>query len=109
MKIRELVERSYAQAQEKGFHDKDHGFATRMMLLVTEIAEAFEDFRCNIPITQTTYAIDGKPEGVPSELADVVIRIADTCGKYGIDLEDIILKKLDYNATRPQMHGGKIC
>lgn len=48
-----------------------------------------------------------KPEGIPSELADVVIRIFDMCGYYGIDLETAIIEKMMYNKTRPYKHGGK--
>lgn len=48
-----------------------------------------------------------KPEGIPSELADIVIRVFDICEYYGIDLEKAILEKHDYNVTRPFLHGGK--
>lgn len=48
-----------------------------------------------------------KPEGVPSELADIVIRVADICGYYGIDLDAAITQKMAYNRTRPYRHGGK--
>ncbi len=48
-----------------------------------------------------------KPEGIPSELADVVIRVFDMCGYYGIDLEAAIKEKMAYNKTRPFKHGGK--
>lgn len=48
-----------------------------------------------------------KPVGVPSELADAVIRIADLCGLYGIDLEKAVKEKLSFNRTRPFRHGGK--
>ncbi|SRR5260221_11798842 len=51
--------------------------------------------------------IPNKPEGVCSELADVVIRIADMCGLYGIDLEKAIVEKLNYNKSRSYRHGGK--
>ena len=50
---------------------------------------------------------NGKPEGVASELADTVIRIADMCGALGIDLEAAIVAKVAYNAGRPYRHGGK--
>jgi NTP pyrophosphatase (non-canonical NTP hydrolase) len=46
-----------------------------------------------------------KPEGVPAELADVVIRIFDFCGTRGIDLGAIILEKAEFNTTREQHHG----
>jgi len=48
-----------------------------------------------------------KPEGVPSELADAVIRIADLCGYYGINLEKAIEEKMSYNEKREYKHGGK--
>lgn len=49
----------------------------------------------------------GKPEGFPSELADVIIRVADLAERLGIDLEHEIQLKYDYNQTREKMHGGK--
>jgi NTP pyrophosphatase (non-canonical NTP hydrolase) len=48
-----------------------------------------------------------KPEGVPSELADVVIRALDAADAWGIDLGAVIEEKLAYNATRGHRHGGK--
>lgn len=51
--------------------------------------------------------IRGKPEGFGVELADCVIRILDTCETYGLDLEALIVEKMNYNRTRPYRHGGK--
>lgn len=48
------------------------------------------------------------PEGIPSELADVIIRILDMCGKYGIDIGAMIAEKHEFNKTRPYKHGGKV-
>lgn len=50
---------------------------------------------------------DGKPEGIAVELADAVIRIADLCGALGIDLEEVIAKKMGYNESRPYRHGKR--
>ena len=50
-----------------------------------------------------------KPEGVAVELADCVIRILDYCGHAGIDIEEAIRIKHEYNKTRPYRHGGKKC
>jgi NTP pyrophosphatase (non-canonical NTP hydrolase) len=48
-----------------------------------------------------------KPEGIPSELADIIIRVLDVAYRYGIDLEEVLLEKLAFNETRGYRHGGK--
>jgi len=50
----------------------------------------------------------GKPVGFPTELADVIIRTLDLASGLGIDIEEAIRIKMDYNATRPHRHGGKL-
>lgn len=50
---------------------------------------------------------DGKPEGLPSELADIAIRVFDLAGAMGIDLQGAIVEKMAFNATRPHRHGGR--
>jgi hypothetical protein len=52
--------------------------------------------------------IGAKPEGIPSELADVIIRVAHYCGANGIDLAEAVREKTAYNKTRPFKHGGKV-
>lgn len=49
----------------------------------------------------------GKPEGVPSELADVIIRVLSLAGEVGIPIGDVVAEKIRYNETRAQRHGGK--
>jgi NTP pyrophosphatase (non-canonical NTP hydrolase) len=73
----------------------------------SEISEVLEDFRKNIPINEIYYE-DKKPCGIPVEFADLLIRVFDTCGKYGIDLENALKIKMEYNKTRPYKH-GKVC
>jgi NTP pyrophosphatase (non-canonical NTP hydrolase) len=48
-----------------------------------------------------------KPEGLQTELADVVIRVLDLAETLGIDLETAMEQKDAYNQTRPHRHGGK--
>jgi NTP pyrophosphatase (non-canonical NTP hydrolase) len=49
-----------------------------------------------------------KPCGIPSEMADVVIRVLHFCGKHGIDIEKAVIEKMAFNESRPHMHGKKI-
>lgn len=108
MKISELVTKAYETAKSKGFHEpgRNISFGDRIALCHTELSEALEAYRSTGHFDQW---LDGKkPEGVPSELADTVIRICDMCGVYGINLEKAIEEKLAFNATRP-VHHGKRC
>lgn len=78
------------------------------MLVVTELAEAAEAYRLpDSDIRVTTIGEGGKPEGFPSELADVVIRVFDTAESLGIDIASEIERKMTFNATRSYRHGGK--
>lgn len=48
-----------------------------------------------------------KPEGVAVEFVDALIRILDTLGAEGTNLQHIFDLKMAYNRTRPHRHGGK--
>lgn len=72
----------------------------------SELSEALEESRKGKPINETYY-VEGKMEGIPSELADVVIRIMDICGKYNIDLGQAIVEKHQFNKSRSFKHRKK--
>jgi hypothetical protein len=85
------------------------------MLIVSEVVEAHDEIRNGKPADKTYYptsvGVDTgaphKPEGVPSEIADVVIRCFDFAYTEGFDLAGIIAEKLIYNASRERLHGKK--
>lgn len=99
---------------EKGFYEF---VASKLMLIVSEVVEALEEVRTQKDLSKTYYSkvkdtgakiyCSDKPEGVPSELADVVIRVFDLCGYLNIDIEKAIKEKMNYNSIRSYKHGGK--
>lgn len=100
-------------------------YMAKMGLIITEAAEALEDLRCGRPVNQMHYTggkgdpsetyseterYDNygnlrKPEGVPSEIADIVIRCFDFADEAGFSLIEAMLEKLPYNDTRARLHG----
>lgn len=77
----------------------------KIALVHTELSEAVEEARLG---KYVEYEKDGKPEGVVVELADAVIRIFHLAGLLGLDLENAVLNKMQYNETREYRHGGKL-
>ena len=91
-------------------------YLNRISQVSDEVSEGREQLRSGRAVDETWYAESPggiaeferrKPEGVPSELADVVIRTLDLAAEAGIDLAAMIAEKLAYNATRPTLHGRK--
>lgn len=120
--LNELCKKAYENAKSKGWWDEERSFGEQIALMHSELSEALEEYRKGHDITEGYYTcknksnhchgdcnkcIDAKPEGIPVELADVLIRIFDTCGRYGIDLDRAVEMKMKYNETRPYKHGGK--
>lgn len=125
--IETMVKEAHENAKEKGWWDKVPEVGTSFMLMSTELGEAMEEHRKGMSPTAIYRETDlgnrhpypplsspdptallRKPEGIPIELADVVIRIADFCGYHKIDLAYAIKLKMKYNKTRSHKHGGKV-
>jgi NTP pyrophosphatase (non-canonical NTP hydrolase) len=122
-----LQRRVHQTAKSKGFWDKDLELieatlnfpdhtqladhvrrlivCTKLALIHSEGSEAVESVREDQP----AFFIDenGKPQGIASELADVIIRCMDLAEFLEIDLGSVIEIKTAYNEYRKPMHGGK--
>ena len=118
MHIEDLVVSAHAAAVLKGFASdgKRRPVSEHVALMMTELGELYEAHRDGF--TPAEHLYEGqtgvsrehndqtpKPVGIPSELADLVIRACDMAGEYGIDLEKAIEEKLRYNRSRPYKHG----
>lgn len=118
--INDLAERIRKTAVEHGWEDTSRSFGDEIALWHSECSEAFEEYRNGKNEDETywrdpegkTWNVnathDLKPEGCPTEAADVIIRILHWMEKRGINAEQVILNKMAYNETRPYRHGGKV-
>lgn len=104
--LRKLQKDVHENAQNKGWWINQPSFGTFISNFHGEISEAWEEYRKGHGLKEVYY-VDGKPEGVPVELADCVIRIMDFCEGHNIDLEQAIRTKHEYNKTRSFRHGNK--
>lgn len=108
--INQLVEAAHQNAVSKGWWEEDRSFGEVIALIHSEVSEALEFYREGRQPNELLWSGDNwqKPDGIPAEFADIVIRIFDACGRYNINLEQAIELKMDYNSTRPHKHGGKV-
>ena len=115
MNIKKAQEQIHATAVKKGWWDEKilngaiipRSIGDQFTNFHSEISEAWEKYREGMPMDHV-YFEGGKPEGIGIELADCIIRILDTCGEYGIDIEYCIKLKMKYNKNRPYRHGNKL-
>lgn len=103
--LNDLVERCHGAAKEAGWWtDLNTGeplpltqerVGDKLMLIVTEVAEAKEGHRKNLMDDHISHR-----SMLEVELADAIIRIADLAGALDLDLAGAVLEKLAYNRTR---------
>ena len=84
-----------ATGQQRTFQQNHALFPVRLMLIVSELAEAMEGHRKSLKDDKLTHR-----DMAEVELADAVIRIFDLAGVMDYDIGGAIAEKLAYNATR---------
>lgn len=106
--LNKLRDEALRIAVEHGF--KDASVPEDIALMHSELSEALEDYRAGKLPHETWHENReplNKPCGIPSEMADVVIRVLHFCGKHGIDLQKAVEEKMAFNESRTYRHGGK--
>ena len=120
-----LRDEAHHDAVAHGWWDNPPEFGTVIALIQSEASEALTEARNGHEPNETYFvckatrlpcchcqpgACSGrslKPEGIPYEFADIIIRVLDACGQYGIDINAAIAEKMAFNKTRPYKHGKK--
>lgn len=123
--LSEMADDIHAQAVKSGWWKPTvptRNVGEVLMLICSEASEALEAYRAGMPMNQMLYEYRnsevrptpqdeegnyGKPVGLPSEMADIIIRVLDACGAWGIDIASAVAEKVEYNKTRPYRHGDK--
>ncbi|AXQ61339.1 MazG-like nucleotide pyrophosphohydrolase [Gordonia phage Marietta] len=113
MGLKALVLCAHLQAEKAGWNENRNTVIEELALVTTEVAEAIEEARDGCPGVYGLYydTETQKPEGIASEIGDVIIRSAhlSTNPQHGsIDVVEGTLAKLRYNPTRGHRHGGRL-
>lgn len=97
--LKEMQQEGRAYSEAHGWFDTERTWGEEMALLHSEASEALDAYR-QWGLVDMTYKVCAephghaqtehhlcKPEGVGSELADVLIRLLDTCERHSLDIE----------------------
>lgn len=105
--IEEMQAEVYENNVAHGWFEEERSVGDDVAHLHAEVSEMWEAYRVSglLPVTDFD---TGKPDDFASEVADVFIRLLDTCKRRGIDLRAEYERKMAYNLTRPYKHGKNL-
>lgn len=112
MTLKEMQDRAYGMAKQKGFHSigellPDNRIAipkalfekllmaVKIVLIHSELSELVEEIRSS----ETNW------DHADEEMADILIRMGDLAGLAETNLDRSVTKKMTINASRPHKHG----
>ena len=87
--LNRLAKEAYQNSYDHGWHETEREPEEVIALFHSEISEAFEDYRdsnLELKILES-----GKPVGLPSEIADIAIRLLDIYGQFHIEPQPYII------------------
>lgn len=88
MDLNWLCKESYRIAHEKGWHDRPRTFSTAIANFHGELSEAWFLYARGRTYHDIFYSGE-KPEGIPIELADFLIRVGDCVEEYDLKLKEM--------------------
>jgi len=103
--IQRFSKKAYSTAFIHGFWETEHDRnpANKILLMITELSEAYEAVRHNNPADKDCPDFSN----LEIELADCIVRILDFTEYNKLNLAAAILAKMEFNKTRPYKHGKK--
>ena len=109
MNLKDMQREAHDNAVERGFWENERNTGELLALIHSEVSEALEEYRNGrMKVASRPIGDISKPEGFVTELADIIIRVADLAEAYGYDLDVAVGEKMAYNRTRPYRHGGNL-